>query len=268
MTKKAIAAAARERGDDQFIGHCKACGTETPHHTSDAKCIACKYERHKRWRATPEGREISNRSNRASEARARATPEGQARRKAYRRTAHVKLYQDPERVEALNARNREAYATRPHLRGYAREEAAAKAWKAAAEATAFPASYPGEREALRKLYAECPAGFEIDHVTPKKAKNFQGKWVAVGLLTVSNVQAIPKALNREKRSYFDPDNFREQRPANAFPGGAWDPELTEQEWARVELLVRRYGHGRDATVKETQAQIARQHTIYIQTTAA
>lgn len=50
--------------------------------------------------------------------------------------------------------------------------------------------------------------------------------------------------------------------------GAWDPELTEQEWARVELLVRRNGHDRDATVNDIQTQIARQHETYLQTRAA
>ena len=52
---------------------------------------------------------------------------------------------------------------------------------------------------------------------------------------------------------------------NAFPGGAWDPELTEREWARVELLVRRYGCDRNALVRTIQAQVARQHQTYLAT---
>ncbi|KAB0657135.1 hypothetical protein [Burkholderia diffusa] len=148
-----------------------------------------------------------------------------------------------------------------------RESRAALKWRTITGGR-LPASYRTEQPTLRATYAARPEGYEIDHRVAKIARDWQGNHIASGLHTVCNVGAIPKRLNRKKANYFDPDNFRDQRPANAYPGGAWDPELTEQEWARVELLVRRYGHDRDAAVRDMQAQIARQHTIYLQTNAA
>ncbi|MEM5387635.1 hypothetical protein VSR68_29105 [Paraburkholderia phymatum] len=122
----------------------------------------------------------------------------------------------------------------------------------------MPANYATEREEMRKIYAECPEGHQVDHRTPAVAKDFHGTHVASGLHTLINLAPVPQRLNRMKASYFDPDNFRDQRPANAFPGGACDPELTEQEWSLVQLLVCRYGMDRAEAVRTLQTQIAEQ----------
>jgi len=130
-------------------------------------------------------------------------------------------------------------------------------------AKAMPAAYAAEQAAIRHVYARCPKGHHVDHLVPKVALDFQRKPVATGLHAFANLQVIPERLNLRKASFFDPDNFRDQRPANAHPGGAWDPELTEREWSHVELLVRRYGEDRETTVRAAQAEVARQHQAYL-----
>jgi hypothetical protein len=164
----------------------------------------------------------------------------------------------PEAREALNEYWRARFVTSSNRRGKIRENTAAKDYCRVTGGN-LPASYASEREPLQAIYAAVPEDHQADHLTPKIAKDFRGTHVASGLHTVTNIKAIPRCLNIRKRSYFDPDNFREQRPANAFPGGQWDSELTEQEWSRVELLVRHYGADRDTTVRAIQAQITRQH---------
>ncbi|BCZ78509.1 hypothetical protein PTKU64_21840 [Paraburkholderia terrae] len=121
----------------------------------------------------------------------------------------------------------------------------------------LPASYETERETIERFYAKCPEGHQVDHRTPVNGRTVSG------LHCASNLVPVPRLLNGMKSAQFDSDNFRDQRPANAFPGGAWDPELTEQEWAGVELLVRRYGCDRDASVRNVQAQVARQREAYL-----
>ncbi|HEF4840212.1 TPA: hypothetical protein SAO52_004997 [Burkholderia vietnamiensis] len=233
ITKKEAAAAARQRGESRFTAVCKRHG-EAAHYASNSACVSCLVE---------------------------SSAERAAKRK-----------QDPEAREICNAQTRNRNARRmvsdPAYIGERRAHSAARTWRRDTKATAMPASYATEREEMRKRYAALPSGHQMDHCTPKKAQDFQGNHVASGLHTLSNLQPVPQRLNGMKSAQFDPDNFRDQRPANAFPGGAWDPELTEQEWARAELLVRRYGHDRDATVRDIQAQIARQHAIYLQTNAA
>jgi hypothetical protein len=127
----------------------------------------------------------------------------------------------------------------------------------------MPAAYASEQEAIRRVYARCPLGHHVDHRVPKKAVNYRGKLVAVGLHSFANLQVVPERLNLMKATFFDPDNFRDQRPANAHPGGAWDPELTEREWSHVELLVRRYGEDRDTCVRAIQEQVASQHRAFL-----
>jgi hypothetical protein len=231
-TKKTSAARAKAVGLKTFQWCCQYHG-RTAHYTSNGKCMTCKAslsaKKYAERVSTPDGREAHN--------------------------AHQREYQ------------RSLRETSASYRGNGREHRAAQAYRKATGGN-LPASYNTERGALRALYAGLPEGHHCDHLTPKVAKDYRGTHVASGLHTVSNLRAVPAALNRRKATFFDPDNFRDQRPANAFPGGAWDPELTEQEWARVELLVRRYGHARDACVRTIQAQVARQYAIYLQTNAA
>lgn len=227
-TKKAAASAARERGADRFLWTCKHHG-ETEHHSSNQQCVTCKAM--------------------------------DGKRRNQRRSA------DPQALESWNAYQRRYASNRrakdPAYLGERRETFAALAWKAATGATDFPASYRSERQGLRQIYAECPRGHHVDHLVPKVAIDYGGKHVAVGLHCIANLQAVPQRLNLKKASFFDPDNFREQRPANAYPGGAWDPELTEREWSKVELLVRRYGEDRETSVRTLQADIARQYQVHL-----
>ncbi|TGN96470.1 hypothetical protein [Burkholderia sp. USMB20] len=231
-TKKAAAARAKAVGLKTFQWRCQQHG-RTAHYTSNGKCATCKAalsaKKYAERVSTPEGREAHN--------------------------THQRAYQ-------RSLRN-----TSASYRGNGRENRAAQAYCKATGGN-LPASYNAERETLRAFYAALPEGHHGDHRTPKVAKDHQGNHVASGLHTLSNLRAVPAKLNRMKATHFDPDNFRDQRPANAFPGGAWDPELTEREWARVELLVRRYGCDRDASVRTIQAQVARQRETYLQNNAA
>jgi hypothetical protein len=230
MTNKTqVAAAAKALGKKTFLWKCKENHGLSDHYTSNAKCAAC-----------------SSEQAAARNARRVLTPE---ERKA--RNTHAREYQRVLRSTSAN------------YRGTGRENRAARAYIDATSGTEhlrkLPASYEEERDALRKFYAAMPEGYHGDHLCPKVAKDLQGAHVASGLHSLVNLRPVPGALNRMKMSHFDPDNFRDQRPANPLPGGAWDPELTEQEWSLVELLVRRYGEDRDTAVKSIQAQIALQH---------
>jgi hypothetical protein len=167
----------------------------------------------------------------------------------------------PEARKAYNDYYRERTRTNEHRRGQQRATSAAQSWSASTGGPT-PVYSASEQETLNAFYAAMPKGHHGDHLTPKKAKDFRGKRVASGLHNRSNLQSVPARLNLKKSTYFDPDNFRDQRPANALPGGAWDPELTEQEWSRVELMVRRYGEDRAAAVAAIQAQIARSYEAF------
>jgi hypothetical protein len=245
-TKQAKAVAARERGEDRFLWICKTHG-ETAHYSkSQAACVKCCAERSKR-----------------DHARRVATPEGrEARRNSRRERRSI-----PEVRDATNAYHRRYNESRkaadPDFLGAARERVTAYQWRKATGAKVMPAAYSVEQTAIRRVYAECPPELAVDHLVPKKAKDLRGEVVAIGLHTLSNLRAIPPYLNGMKATHFDPDNCRDQRPANAYPGGAWDPALTEQEWAGVELLVRRYGCDRDESVRTVQAQVARQREAYL-----
>lgn len=250
-TRKEAAASARQRSESRFVWTCETHG-ETEHYSrSQGVCVKCCSER-----------------NRSDHAHRMATPEGREARRNHQRTRRS----IPEVREAANAYLRRYDERRraqdPAYLGASRERVTAHQWRKATGAKAMPAAYGAERAAIRRVYAECPDDYHVDHLTAKVAKDYQGNHIASGLHTLSNLKAVPGRLNMIKQSHFDSDNFRDQRPANAFPGGAWDPELTEEEWARVELLVRCYGHDRDETVQDVQAQIARQHARHLQSNAA
>jgi hypothetical protein len=46
--------------------------------------------------------------------------------------------------------------------------------------------------AIRNFYANCPAGYEVDHIIPLKGRNVSG------LHVLENLQYIPAELNRSK----------------------------------------------------------------------
>ena len=139
---------------------------------------------------------------------------------------------DPENREASNAYFRILHATNPRRRGQTRESTAAQDWR---EATGgrMPGWYGIEREALQQKYGALDEGFEIDHAIPKIAQDARGTHIASGLHCWSNVIATPRVVNGLKRCQFSPDSNRAQRPANRFPGGAFDPHPTEYEWTLI-----------------------------------
>ncbi|CAB4050204.1 hypothetical protein [Paraburkholderia phenoliruptrix] len=247
-TKKAAMAEARERGEDRFVWTCKAHGDTAHYSKAHGACVECTVER-----------------NRRAHARRVATSEGREARRGYQRERRS----IPGVRESTNAYQRQYDENRraadPAYLGASRERVTAHQWRKATGAKVMPAWYSAEQVAIRRVYAECPEGHHVDHLVPKVAQDYSGNTVAVGLHCLANLQVVPQRLNLKKSTFFDPDNVREQRPANAFPGGAWDPELTEREWARVELLVRRYGCDRNALVRTIQAQVARQHQTYLAT---
>lgn len=252
LTKKQTAAEAVARGDTRFTWTCKAGHGETEHYSKGhGACVKCCAER-----------------NRRGHAERMSTPEGREARSEYQRGRRS----IPEVREATNTYQRSYNATRkaqdPAYLGASRARVAAYRWRRETTAKAMPAAYAYEQAAIRRIYAECPEDHHVDHLTPQKATDSQGTVVANGLHCLANLRAIPQSLNLKKAAFFDPDNFRDQRPANAFPGGAWDPELTERERAQVDLLVHRYGCDRGTCVRTIQTQVARQHTIYLQTNAA
>jgi hypothetical protein len=226
--KTQVSRAAKDLGKKTFLWLCSTHG-RTDHYTSNTRCTSCSSE----------------------QAAARYTSKVLTPEEHAARNAHAREYQ------------RTLRSTNASYRGNGRESRAAQAYLDATSGTelprSLPASYEAERDALRGFYTAIPEGYHGDHLTPKVAKDLQGGRVASGLHTLANLREVPADLNRMKLSYFDADNFRDQRPANAYPGGAFDPELTEAEWSRVELLVRSYGEDRAAAVQSIQAQIARQH---------
>lgn len=245
-TKKELAAKALAQGEDRFTALCGTHG-ETLHYTKGHHaCVQC----------------CSERSQQAH-ARRVATPEGRAARSKYQRERR----KIPEVRDATNEYQRRYNADRkaidPAFLGATRERVMANQWRKATGAKTMPAAYALEQAAIRQVYAECPKGHHVDHRVPKQAVDCAGNLVAIGLHCIANLQTIPQSLNLRKASFFDPDNFRDQRPANAFPGGAWDPALTEREWSHIELLVRRYGEDRDTCVRVVQEQVANQHRAFL-----
>lgn len=53
-----------------------------------------------------------------------------------------------------------------------------------------------DKEAIRKIYENCPEGYEVDHIVPVKGKN------VTGLHLPWNLQYLPRSENRRKRNTF------------------------------------------------------------------
>ncbi len=89
----------------------------------------------------------------------------------------------------------------------------------------MPALYELDREALQQVYATVPEGFQVDHCIPKVHPEVSGLHLSV------NTQHLVAKMNSRavKGRKFDPDNIREQRPANRAPGGSFNPEPTPHE---------------------------------------
>ncbi|MGF6957275.1 hypothetical protein [Paraburkholderia youngii] len=225
-TKSAMARAARERGERTFMATCIRHG-EQSHYASTRACLLCQSERN-----APK--------NAAAAERYRSDPEYRARWRERSTTARRKRRKDAEYREAENAKEREwrshRFTNNAEFRGRKREGVAANNWRKATGGN-MTGWYGLEREALQQKYGECPEGFDMDHAIPKIAKAVQGKQVASGLHCWANVIQTPRAVNNMKRTQFNPDNNRLQRPANQFPGGAFDPTPTEPEWSLIKAAA-------------------------------
>lgn len=216
MSKRAAAAKAGKNGSERFRFFCNACGKNRMHYVSDTKCVFCSKQRSKR------------------------------------RTE--KRRNDPEARKKWSDAMRKRYHEDI---GKSREGLAAREWRKATGAKRMHAWYEYEREAMRAVYAgliEAKRGNEPDHklkkfrqqgdhLISKVAKapiEIDGKVkvrvVVNGLHTFANLAAMSGLLNQQKGSAFEPDGCRYQRPANRYPGGAWDRELTFAERNRLQEL--------------------------------
>jgi len=201
ISNRAAARAAKEQGIARFTAVCKQHG-ETEFYASNSKCVACMSanaaKRFAKKVSTPEGREAHN---------------------SHSREVQRRLYKD----------------STSH-RGQQREGRAARAWRRATGGS-LTGLYELEREALRSIYGACRDEFEIDHATPKVSYGPIGgkrERIVTGLHCRANLVETPKRVNREKRSQFAPETNRLQRPANRYPGGAFDPQPTKHEQALID----------------------------------
>lgn len=231
LSRRAKAKLAKKRGSLTFIDYCKTCGKNRKHYVSNTRCLTCEGLRVKRYRADPEIR-------------------------AKRNASSLKWSQDNP--------------------GPMRESAAAKDWREATGAKRMHAWYTRERKAMQAVYAglfgvEKFKEFkqEGDHLVPKVGKaaiEIDGKVkvrvVVNGLHTFANLGPMPAALNREKRSYFNPEQCRHQRPANRFPGGAFDPEPTAQELEDMRELRDEYGVTVEESLRNLRASLDRLACAY------
>ncbi|SDO83510.1 hypothetical protein SAMN04488595_102453 [Ralstonia sp. 25mfcol4.1] len=142
----------------------------------------------------------------------------------------------PGQREEMNAHAREHRATKlksdEQFAGRAREANAAANWRETTGGV-MHGWHDIERPAVQRSYTGVRQGMEIDHGVPKRAQDGDGVHVATGLHCFANLAAIAMPLNRSKGTYFSPENYRRQRPANRGPGGAFDPCPTEDEWKLI-----------------------------------
>lgn len=95
--------------------------------------------------------------------------------------------------------------------------------------------YGPEPEVLQKMYGELRDSFELDYGVPKVATDLQGKRGASRVDCWASVVKMLKQVNGIEPTQLNPEANRAQRPANRYPGGAFDPEPTEREWLLISL---------------------------------
>ncbi len=256
MTKTQAASAAKAQGLTQFTAVCKKHG-ETPHYTRSATCVIC-----------------MKAHGVAKMKRIAADPARKAQRRATQTAAERKRRETPGYSEGRNAYQRKLYASSDNQRGISREGKAARAWREATKATAMPASYPLEREVMRKLYAALRPGFVFDHAVAKVSKITKAEQVSKGLTSrhiasgihcIANLVETPRQVNNWKTFKFAPDSNRLQRPANRYPNGAYDTRPTAHEF---ELIANAAYEGTPARVslkalKETLDAQARAYEAHV-----
>lgn len=118
----------------------------------------------------------------------------------------------------------------PAYRGAHREKNAATQWRKVTGGRMHE-GYETERETLRKIYTDCPEGWQVDHSIPK------GGDTCVGLHTTANLGYADKRTNMRKGTQFDPARIRSQRPLNDHKDGAYDPRLSERDYEMAVMLA-------------------------------
>lgn len=164
MSRSKEARAAEAAGLTRFISakHCKKCGS-TEFGTSHMGCIACIMLK----RSTAEGRAKHNSSSLKSVKKDRETLAGKqlAAEAALRWSRN-----NPGKANARSARYNAAKLQRT------------PPWAVL--------------ELIELIYAECPTGYEVDHVVPLRGRNVSGLHVHY------NLQYLPEQLNKIKSNKF------------------------------------------------------------------
>ncbi|MEC4598891.1 hypothetical protein [Burkholderia vietnamiensis] len=231
-TKKEAAAEALQCGETIFRAHCHKCDATTEHYVSGRRCKPCT---------------LAENTARQKERYRTETAFREKRRARFRGWREANLGHDRERIGAAAWRNAfSPYGSMSNMTGW----------------------YSLEREAICQRYADRREDFEMDHAVPKIAKDAQGAYKASGLHCWANLVETPTKVNRLKQNQFNPDLNRLQRPANRYPGGAFDPEPTEHEWS---LIRQNEDDGTPAEVSlrslreslDTQAREHEQHVAMI-----
>ncbi|TCG02052.1 hypothetical protein BZM26_02640 [Paraburkholderia strydomiana] len=153
--------------------------------------------------------------------------------------------------------------------GPTREMNAAIEWRKATGAKRMPPLYKLEQKAMQAVYSGL-FGYkefkqEVDHLVPKKAKGTldgKVKVVAMGLHTFANLGPLVATVNKKKRGYFNPELERSQRPANRYPGGAFDPQPSPEEWDNMLLLETKYGLMIEHSLRHLRNSLDRQARAY------
>lgn len=184
---------------------CSNCGrTETARwyakSTDKPYCCSCyrkEYVKNNREKALAAQKKANNSE---TSRKARKEYETSDKWRKRRRQLDKELYwKDPEAAKARKAK----YANPEYGKKHYRENKPAYTEKAARRRKGVRlASLKGKyREDTIKVYAECPKGYEVDHIIPIKGYDYiDGKrqHVVCGLHVHWNLKAIPKAENRTK----------------------------------------------------------------------
>jgi len=100
-----------------------------------------------------------------------------------------------EQVRRWRLKNPERYAEQQRA-ARQRNPHSGRASCAKRRAARLQATLPGHDEALREIYRNCPAGYEVDHVIPLRGRG------VCGLHVPWNLQYLTPKANREKGNRF------------------------------------------------------------------
>ncbi len=187
---------------------CKGEFEESMRASGYAQCRPCRAEYLKQWRVNNPGRNAALCAKWTAEnrdyklkllAEYRAKPENaeKARLKAKQwysenkeRALAWEAANREKRQEQSKLRHQRRYETDAQYREYCRQHGrVTRAKRRAAEAANLAKSYATE---IKRIYARCPEGHEVDHIVPLLGKNVSGLHVPW------NLQYLPVKANRSK----------------------------------------------------------------------